>query len=87
MTTRREFLTHAALGVGATLAGFMGPSASASDARFSVSDGKFVLDGKPFQVVDYPYTARWPLAPGEHRFQVRLPHTEIVSNQVTVWIQ
>jgi penicillin-binding protein 1C len=45
------------------------------------------VDGKPFQLVDYPYTARWPLAPGEHRFQVRLPHTEIVSNQVTVWIQ
>ncbi len=45
------------------------------------------VDGKPFRVVDYPYTARWPLAPGEHRFQVRLPHTEIVSNVVTVWIQ
>jgi uncharacterized protein (DUF3820 family) len=45
------------------------------------------VDGNPFQLVDYPYTARWPLAPGEHRFQVRLPHTEIVSNVVTVWIQ
>ena len=22
------------------------------------------VDGKPFQLVDYPYTARWPLAPG-----------------------
>jgi penicillin-binding protein 1C len=45
------------------------------------------VDGKPFQLVDYPYTARWPLTPGEHRFQVRLPHTEIVSNEVTVWIK
>jgi penicillin-binding protein 1C len=45
------------------------------------------VDGNPFQLIDYPYTARWPLAPGKHRFQVRLPHTELVSNQVTVWIQ
>ena len=45
------------------------------------------VEGKPFQLVDYPYTVRWPLAPGEHRFQVRFPHTEIVSNDVTVWIQ
>jgi penicillin-binding protein 1C len=45
------------------------------------------VDGEPFQLAGFPYTARWPLAPGEHRFQVRLPHTEIVSNVVTVWIQ
>jgi beta-galactosidase len=51
MTTRREFLAQAAVGVGATLGGFIAPSASASNARFSVSDGKFVLDGKPFQVL------------------------------------
>jgi penicillin-binding protein 1C len=45
------------------------------------------VDGKPFQVASYPFTARWPLAPGEHRFQVRLPGTELVSNEVRVWVQ
>ncbi len=45
------------------------------------------VDGKPFQLVDYPFTARWPLSQGEHRFQVRLPHTELVSNELRVWVQ
>jgi penicillin-binding protein 1C len=45
------------------------------------------VDGKPFEVTDYPFTARWPLAPGEHRFQVRLPHTELVSNEIRVFVQ
>lgn len=44
-------MTQAAAGVGATLAGFIVPSASASNARFGVSDGKFMLDGKPFQIL------------------------------------
>jgi hypothetical protein len=30
------------------------------------------VDGAPFEVVDYPYAARWPLRPGEHAFQARL---------------
>lgn len=51
MTTRREFLAQAVVGVGATLASFTVPSASASNTRFGVADGKFVLDGKPFQVL------------------------------------
>jgi penicillin-binding protein 1C len=45
------------------------------------------VDGKPFQVADYPFTARWPLTPGEHRFQLRLPGTEVASNVVRVWVQ
>ena len=45
------------------------------------------VDGEPFQVVAYPYAARWPLEPGEHRFQIRLPHTDVVSNVVKVWVQ
>jgi len=44
------------------------------------------VDGKPFQVVDYPFTTRWPLTPGEHRFQVRFPGTDLVSNEVGVWV-
>jgi len=30
------------------------------------------VDGEPFAVVEYPYTARWPVRPGEHSFEARL---------------
>jgi len=38
-------------------------------------------------VVEYPYTARWPLCPGAHRFQARLPFRREASTvvQVTVY--
>jgi penicillin-binding protein 1C len=45
------------------------------------------VDGRPFQVVPYPYTARWPLAPGEHTFQLRLPFRREASPPVTVLVQ
>lgn len=44
------------------------------------------VDGVPFRVVDYPYTARWPLAPGEHSFQVRLPFRDAASSVVRVTV-
>ena len=31
------------------------------------------VDGEPFAVVGHPYVARWPVEPGEHEFEVRLP--------------
>ena len=31
------------------------------------------VDGEPYEVVDWPYTTRWPIEPGPHRFQVGLP--------------
>lgn len=45
------------------------------------------VDGMPFKVVDYPYEARWPLASGEHTFQVRVPFTKIVSSPVRIIVQ
>jgi len=48
MTTRREFLAVAA-GLGAGVASGIVPAAA--KARFNVSDGGFVLDGQPFQVL------------------------------------
>jgi penicillin-binding protein 1C len=45
------------------------------------------VDGKPFQLVEYPYTARWPAQPGTHVFQARLPQTTIASVQVRVTVQ
>jgi penicillin-binding protein 1C len=45
------------------------------------------VDGEPFRVVDYPYGARWPLRPGEHYLQVRVPHTDLVSRTVRVRVE
>ncbi|MCU0240936.1 MAG: hypothetical protein MUF51_00775 [Vicinamibacteria bacterium] len=45
------------------------------------------VDGRPYEVVDYPYTARWPLLPGEHVFEARLPHAPIASSRVRVLVE
>ena len=45
------------------------------------------VDGAPFQVVDYPYTTRWGLTPGEHTFQARLPFARAASEAVRVRVE
>lgn len=45
------------------------------------------VDGLPFQLVEYPYTARWPIVSGRHTFQVRLPNTPVVSSSINVIVQ
>jgi penicillin-binding protein 1C len=45
------------------------------------------VDNVSFQVVDYPYTARWALKPGAHTFQVRLPFINAASAAVRVRVQ
>jgi len=45
------------------------------------------VDGRPYETVNYPYTTRWRLAPGEHTFQVRLPFSEGASGAVRVIVQ
>jgi len=42
------------------------------------------VDGQPFALVEAPYTARWPLQPGEHSFQARVPFQGGASEQVRV---
>ncbi|MBN2797741.1 MAG: transglycosylase domain-containing protein [Deltaproteobacteria bacterium] len=42
------------------------------------------VDGEPWRVAGPPYTARWPIQPGLHRFQARLPWSEIRSNTVSI---
>jgi len=37
--------------------------------------------------VDYPYTTRWALAPGEHTFQARLPFARAGSEAVRVRVE
>ncbi len=45
------------------------------------------VDGTPFQVADYPYTVRWPLAPGDHTFQARLPYQALASAPVRIRVR
>lgn len=45
------------------------------------------VDGQPFATVDYPFSTRWPLAPGEHAFQARVPFTDLRSGVVRVRVE
>ncbi len=42
------------------------------------------VDGEPFAVVDHPYVTRWPIVPGEHTFEARLPFAVAGSLPVRV---
>ena len=45
------------------------------------------VDRKPYQVVDYPYTARLALSPGEHMIQAGLPDAPFASKKVRIVVQ
>ncbi|MEO7793511.1 MAG: hypothetical protein ABIV06_01960, partial [Thermoanaerobaculia bacterium] len=45
------------------------------------------VDGRPFRTVDSPFDLRWPLVPGEHTFQARVPFTAARSRAVTVIVE
>jgi len=45
------------------------------------------VDGRPFEVTDRPYKTRWPIVPGDHVFQVRLPYSTLASTPVRVRVQ
>ena len=47
----------------------------------------WLVDGLPWQLADYPYTARWPLASGAHTFQARVPFSKVTSAPVQVVVQ
>jgi penicillin-binding protein 1C len=36
----------------------------------------WVVDGQPFALVEPPYVTRWPVEPGAHRIEARLPYRE-----------
>ena len=42
------------------------------------------VNGQPFQRAAYPYTVRWPLAPGKHTFQARFPNAGVASQPVSL---
>jgi penicillin-binding protein 1C len=45
------------------------------------------VDGRPHEIADYPYTARWRLVPGPHVFQARLPQAPGRSSSVRVVVE
>ncbi|HPS76649.1 MAG TPA: transglycosylase domain-containing protein [Thermoanaerobaculaceae bacterium] len=47
----------------------------------------WLVDGLPWQLADYPYTARWPLASGAHIFQASVPFSRVTSPAVRVVVQ
>jgi penicillin-binding protein 1C len=47
----------------------------------------WLLDGEPLELVGHPYTLRWTLAPGVHRFQVTVPATGDASPPVEVTLR
>jgi penicillin-binding protein 1C len=51
-----------------------------------VNEVVWYVDGRPFAIAPYPYTTRWPLQPGEHTFQARLPFTGGVSRPVKITV-
>ena len=42
------------------------------------------VDNRPYQTTRYPYTLRWSLEPGEHRFQAELPYYGIRSEVIKI---
>lgn len=42
------------------------------------------VDGRPWRIAGRPYTVRWPIEPGAHTFQVRIPGQEAASPPVRV---
>lgn len=53
----------------------------------SVPQIVWYVDGRPFLVADHPYTARWPLTPGDHVIEARLPNVETRSGRVLVHVE
>lgn len=44
----------------------------------------WLVNGKPWKVVEHPYTVRWPLQRGKFTFSVELPHRPEKSPQVSI---
>ena len=68
------------------------PAAQATLALRAVVDPPvpqivWYVDGRPFTVADHPYTARWPLTPGDHVFEARLPQLDVRSGRVLVHVE
>lgn len=58
-----------------------------ADVDPPVAQVVWVIDGEPFATVDWPYATRWPITPGEHRIEARVPFTTVKSGSVRVTVQ
>ncbi|MFT5960780.1 MAG: penicillin-binding protein 1C, partial [Burkholderiaceae bacterium] len=47
----------------------------------------WTIDGKPYQLVSYPYTVRWPLQTGQHLVRAWLPMTTQASPSVRIVVR
>jgi penicillin-binding protein 1C len=58
-------------------------------AAVSSAHGEIVwyVDGKPFETVGFPFSARWPLKPGTHSFQARAAYRDARSQVVRVTVE
>jgi penicillin-binding protein 1C len=62
----------------------LGTVALEAEADPPVAQLVWYVDGEPWRVVDYPYTARWPVTGGEHRIEARVPFTDAASAAIRV---
>jgi penicillin-binding protein 1C len=51
-----------------------------------LNEAVWYVDGMPYATAPYPYTTRWPLQPGEHTFQLRLPARSDVSRPIRITV-
>ena len=47
----------------------------------------WIVDGRPFQLAQYPYSVRWPLALGEHTIQARAPFGKDATPPVHIRVE
>ena len=47
----------------------------------------WLLDGSPIATAPPDQPLHWPLRPGRHRFQVRLPLQDVASSPLTVVVE
>jgi penicillin-binding protein 1C len=45
------------------------------------------VDGKPFLVAQSETAARWPLKPGIHTFEAKVPYRGLSSTPITIEVQ
>jgi penicillin-binding protein 1C len=44
------------------------------------------VDGKLYEIADYPYSTRWKISPGTHTFRIGLPYAPLTSPPVRVTV-
>jgi penicillin-binding protein 1C len=58
-----------------------------ADVNRQIPQLLWYVDRQPFQLVEYPYNARWIAQPGEHIIQVRVPNSTVASPPIRVIVQ